>query len=238
MHRLASIIASAVVLGIILGATAFIAIVSAPDRGRPPATVLTATLPITTKATTNSTELIVHLYFPNGTQLMSGNMFANNFENKNISEKFIFSPISPGTYTLNLTQVPGVFLPPTVAQVTPGLNNLSVTVYPLHVFVLIAASSLSFNGTLPGPIISVKNESAVRLIIFNNTTQIFNIAVVSSLYNTSTSNVLFNSLSGTVNGGGTLTDTFIVDKVGTFYYESLIGNQARQGEYGYFTVSP
>jgi hypothetical protein len=118
------------------------------------------------------------------------------------------------------------------------LNNLSVTVYPLSVFSLTATSSLSFNGTQPGPIISVRNATAVRLIIFNNTTQIFNIAVVSSLYNTSTSNVLFNSLSGTVNGGGTLTDTFIANKVGTFYYQSLIGNQAREGEYGYFTVSP
>ncbi|MFI5421361.1 MAG: hypothetical protein ACHQ1H_10385, partial [Nitrososphaerales archaeon] len=115
MNRLASIIASGIVLAIILGATAFVALVSAPDRGKPPATVLTATGATTTTKTTNSTELIVHLTFPNGTRLGSGIMFANNLESKNISEKFVFSPITPGTYELNLTGVPGVFLPPTIA---------------------------------------------------------------------------------------------------------------------------
>ena len=59
---------------------------------------------------------------------------------------------------------------------------------------------------------------------------------MSNLYNTSVSNVLFNSLSNTINAGGTSNDTFIVSKIGTFYYQSMVGNQARQGEYGYFTV--
>jgi hypothetical protein len=235
MHRLASIIASALVLSIIIVATAFVASVSSPDRGRPTVRVITGNTATTTK-TTNSTELIVHLFFPNGTRLTSGDMFADTIPTQNTSEKFVFSPMNPGSYALNLTGVEGVFLPPTIAQVSPGLNALDVTVYPLKIIVLIATSSLSFNGTQTGPIITVHNNTAVRLVIHNNTTQIFNIAVVSSLYNTSTSNVLFDSLSSTVNGGGTLNDTFIVNKIGTFYYQSLIGNQAREGEYGYFTV--
>jgi len=236
LHRLASLIASAAVLIIIIGATAFVASLSAPERGRPTAHVVTGNTATTTK-TTNSTKLIVRLFFPNGTRLTSGEMFADTIANQNVSEKYNFPSLQPGSYSLNLTGVQSVYLPPTIAQVSPGVNVLNVTVYPLAQFALFATSTLSFNGTQPGPIISVPNNTAVRLIIYNNTTQIFNIAIVSSLYNTSTSNVLFNSLSSTVNGGGTLIDTFIVNKIGTFYYQSLIGNQAREGEYGYFTVT-
>src|ERR1700730_1660884 len=231
MHRLASMVASALVLSIIIGATAFVASVSSPERGRPSPQVITGNTATTTK-TTNATELIVHLFFPNGTRLTSGEMFAGNIPRKNLTEKYVFAPIAPGSYSLNFTGVRGVFLPPTIAQVSPGVNALNVTVYPLEVLVLLATSTLSFNGTQPGPTITVHNNTAVRLIIQNNTTQIFNIAIVSSLYNTSTSNVLFSSLSSTVNGGGTLNDTFIVNNLGTFYYQSLIGNQAKQGENG------
>jgi lipoprotein-anchoring transpeptidase ErfK/SrfK len=165
-------------------------------------------------------------------------MFAGSVPSNTTSNNYEFSPINPGSYSLNLTGVPGVYFPAITTQVSPGVNLLSVVVFALKVFVLIATSNLSFNGTQPGPIITVRNNTAVRLVIHNNTTQIFNVAVVSSLYNTSTSNVLFNSLSSTVNAGGTLNDTFIVTKIGTFYYQSLIGNQAREGEYGYFTVIP
>ena len=88
------------------------------------------------------------------------------------------------------------------------------------------------------PIISVSNETAVRLIIFNNTTQIFNIAVVSSLYNTSTSNVLFNSLSGTVNGGGTSKRDFHSEQSGHVLLREFNRQSSERGRVWLFHCLP
>lgn len=152
--------------------------------------------------------------------------------------QFVLDDLAPGNYQLNLTGVNNTYLPPISAHVSPGSNFLNLTVYQLLVFRLIASQNLSFNGTQPSPTISVSNSSAVQIVIQNNTTQVFNVAVVSALYNNSADNVLFDSLSNTISAGGSVVTTFIVSEVGTFYYQSMTGNQAREGEWGYFTVIP
>lgn len=65
---------------------------------------------------------------------------------------------------------------------------------------------------------------------------IHNVAVVSTLYGTNYSTILFNSLSNTFTTGGSVNDTFIVSRTGTFYNECLIGNHAKDGEFGLFIV--
>jgi hypothetical protein len=187
---------------------------------------------------TNSTQLSVTASFPNGTKLSNGTLYAGTIGANLTSGHFNFNNLGPGSYQLNLTGTPNTYLPPVRAQVSLGLNFLNLTVYQLAIVHLTDNSSLSFNGTQPGPTIEVKNGTATKLVIQNNTTQVFNIAVVSDLYNTSSSNILFNSLSSTTSAGGSVNDTFIVSQVGEFYYQSMTGNQAKQGEYGFFTVTP
>jgi len=180
----------------------------------------------------------VTLTFPNGTRLTKGSLHAGSLTANFSSGRFVFTGLSSGNYELNLTGVNNTYLQPVTARVSPGLNPQNLTVYPVFTFHLTVVESLSFNGTQPGPIINVRNDSAIRLVIRNNTTQVFNVAVVANLYNTSADNALFNSLSSTISAGGSVNDTLIVTQVGTFYYQSMTGNQARQGEYGYFTVIP
>jgi hypothetical protein len=236
LQRSASLIASAALLLSIIAATAIAAHYATPIRGQPPTHTITATT--TVVSTTNTTtRLMVTLEFPNGSRLETGNLTANGLLGSFSSGEFNFSGIRPGTYQFNLTGAPSTYLPPISAQVSPGENFLNLTIYQLAVFHLVNTPNLAFNGTQPGPIINVKNATAVRLVIYNNTTQIFNVAVVRDLYNTSLDNVLFNSLSSTISAGGSVNGTFIASAVGTFYYQSMTGNQAKQGEYGYFTVS-
>jgi Multicopper oxidase len=165
-------------------------------------------------------------------------MFAGSIGANATSGQFMFNGLNPGNYQLNLTNAGDVYLPPTSARISSGVNVLNLTVYQLTIFRLTDNSSLSFNGTQPAPSIYVRNGTATRLVIQNNTTQVFNVAVVASLYNTTIANTLFDSLSSTISAGGSVNDTFIVSEVGSFYYQSMTGNQARQGEYGSFIVTP
>jgi len=169
---------------------------------------------------------------------VNGSLYAGNQQRNSSFGRFTFSDLSAGNYELNLTGVPNAYLPPVSAQVVQGENVLNLTVYPLAVFHLIDTPNLAFNGTQPGPIINVKNGTAVRIDISNNTTQVFSLAIVRNLYDITTDNVLFGSLSNTISAGGSVNNTFVASKSGTFYYQSMTGNQAREGEYGYFTVTP
>ena len=235
---------------LIISATVLVAHFATPVSGQPTIHTISATTAITTihtiSATTevttssvsNSTQLLVTLAFPNGTKLTNGSLYAGTIPANYTSGQFEFQGLGPGNYQLNLTGAGSVFLPPISAHVSSGMNLLNLTLYPLISFHIFDTSNLSFNGTQPGPIISVKNGSAVKLLIQNNTTQIFNIAIVDNLYNTSADNVLFDSLSSTISAGGSVSAIFVASKVGTFYYQSMTGSEAKQGEYGYFTVGP
>ena len=165
-------------------------------------------------------------------------MYAGSIGSQSFSDKYEFSPIDPGTYDLNLSDVSGVYLAPSSVKVLQGVDELNATVYPLSVFRIVETPNLSLNGTQPGPDIIVKNATAVTFIVNNNTTLIQNLAVVSNLYNTNYSSVLFDSLSNTINAGGTVNQTFVVNQEGYFYYTCLIGNDAKAGEFGPFVVSP
>ena len=179
----------------------------------------------------------MNLSFPNRTKFTNGTLVSGKLNANLTSAGFVFTGLTPGNYALNLTTTIKVFLPPVSASVSSGSNALNLTVYQLSTFGIIVNATLAFNGTQPGPPITVKNGTAVRLMIQNNTTQVFNIAVVRNLFNTSSDNVQFNSLSSTISAGGSVNDTFIVSVVGAFYYQSMIENQAKQGEYGNFTVA-
>jgi hypothetical protein len=236
VQRSASLIASAALLLSIITATAIAAHYATPTRGQPSVQTISATK--TPTITNISADLIVEVSYPNGSRLASGTLSAGSLSVTSNSSMFTFAGIKPGSYALNLTGVNGTYFPPTTAQVVAGANVLNLTVYQLATFDLVDTSNLAFNGSQPGPVIDVNNGTAVTLVIRNNTTQVFNVAVVDNLFNTSVANVLFNSLSSTISAGGSVNDTFITSGVGTFYYQSMTGNQAKQGEYGYFTVSP
>ncbi len=149
---------------------------------------------------------------------------------------FYFSPIKPGTYDLNLSGAPAVYLPPTVVKVVGGNSLLRLFVYALETFRLSETQGLSINGTQPGPPIQVNNGTAVRIIMYNNSTLVHDFSVVQDLGNTDYSNVIFDSLSATVTSGGVVTDTFVVNKIGLFYYKCLIGSHSAAGEWGAFEV--
>ena len=234
LRRIASIVASALLLSVIIIATAFAAILSVPNAAAPPTVI---SVSVNSSATTKSTSLFVRLSFPNGTIFTDGRMYAGSIRSQVFSDKYEFSPIDPGTYDLNLGNVSGVYLPPSSVKVLQGVDELNVTVYPLSVFRIVETPNLSLNNTRPGPEIIVKNSTAVTFIVNNNTTLIQNLAVVSNLYNTNYSSVLFDSLSSTINAGGTVNQTFVVDQVGYFYYTCLIGNDASTGEFGLFVVT-
>lgn len=238
LQRFVSLIASAVLLLCIIAATAIAAHYATPTRGQVSPHTISATTSVTSTTNTNSTLMVV-MFFPNGTGFTSGNLSADGHPGiLQSDQQYFFSGLKPGTYQLNLTTSESVFLPPTSAQLSPGTNSLNLTVHQLNIFRLVNTPNLAFNNTQPGPNINVKNGTAVRLMISNNTTQVFNVAVVQDLYNISSSNVLFDSLSNTISAGGSVNDTFIASSAGTFYYQSMTANQAKQGEYGNFTVAP
>lgn len=233
MRRISSLVASSLLLTLIILSTSLVALIATPTRGQP----LTSTLiPITSSVSTNTTKLAIDMYFPNGTRESSGEIFAGAFKSTLLDNQYVFDNIIPGIYSLNTTGIPNVYLPSTSVKVIAGLNSLNITAYQIAVFPLTETPNLSFNGTQPGPTIIVKNNTAVMLIIHNNTTLIHNVAVVSTLYDTNYSTILFNSLSNTITAGGSVNDTFIVSRTGTFYYECLIGNHAKDGEFGLFIV--
>jgi hypothetical protein len=238
LQRSGALIASGLLLLCIISATAIAAHFATPVRGQPSVQTVSATTLTTVPTITNSTELLVTLSFPNGTKLLNGSLYSGTTRANLTSGKFEFSGLGPGNYQLNLTKTENTYLPPTSAKVSSGLNLLNLTVYQLVIFHLIDNSSLFFNGTQPGPPIYVKNDTATKLVIRNNTSQVFNVAVVMDLYNTTAANVLFDSLSSTISAGGSVNETFIVSEVGSFYYQSMTGNQARQGEYGFFDALP
>jgi hypothetical protein len=238
LQRSSSLIASAVLLLCIISATALAAHFSTPVRGQPSVSTVSATTVKNELTATNSTQLSVTLSFPNGTRLTNGSLYAGTQLANLTADHFLLTGLASGSYPLNLTGETNTYLPPTSAQVSTGLNLLNLTVYQLSTLRLVVNGSLSFNGTQPGPSINVGNASAIKLIIENNTTQVFDVAVVYNLYNTSSANVLFDSLSSTISAGGSVSDTFIVSRIGTFFYQSMTGNQAKQGENGDFVVNP
>jgi hypothetical protein len=235
MDRSSSLLASGLLLVVIIISTGVAATLATPARGNPTPSTL---VPLTTSAPNNTTELIIRLYYSNGTEITSGKMFAGTIESNATNSEYMFKDILPGIYQLNITGVPEVYMPSASVKVVTGINLLNVTVYQERTFYIVETANLSFNNTEPGPSINVKNGTAVTFIIYNNTTLIQNVAVVNSLYNTNYSSVLFNSLSNTITAGGSVNDTFIVTQAGNFYYECLIGNDAKAGEYGFFVVTP
>ena len=234
MQRVSAVVAVLLLLAIIVIGTVITALVISPTRAEqsPSTTFVTA-------RNTNSgstTKLTVFLTFQNGTRYSSGSLGANQLLSRVENGSYIFSPIDPGNYSITMNNGSSLYLPPTTIKISAGSNFANLTIYSLKVFTLVEQSGLSYNGTQPGPPIEVANGTAVRIIIINNTTLIHNLAIVQNLYNLSSSQILFVSLSNTLNAGGTTNDTFVASRVGSFYYECLIGNHARAGEYGYFIV--
>jgi hypothetical protein len=181
--------------------------------------------------------LLLQLSLPNGTRFGAGRVFAGSFGSNFNRSAYLIEPISPGTYSLNMTNASNIFFPPTTVRLVQGINLVNLTVYPLSVFVVFATPNLTLNKTQPGPVIAVRNTTAVEFVFHNNTTLVQDIAVTRSLYNTSASSILFDSLSSSVSAGGSVNDTFIVSQAGSFYYDCLIGNDASGGEWGVFSVS-
>lgn len=229
-----ALLSSAVILGLILVSTIIVALIATPIRGHPSPSLAT---PSTTSISQNVTSLTISIRFPNGTSLVSADIAIAGVDGVEIRRGvYSFSNVRPGIYSVNFSGPPNVFFPPTQIKVQAGLNLLNLTVYRLEYFRLYQSTSPGYNGTSPGPPISVVNGTAVEFLIFNNSTLIRNFAIVRELYNTSSNNILFDSLSSTLNGGGSANDTFIVTSPGFFYYEDMIGSHARDGDYGYFVV--
>jgi hypothetical protein len=246
MNRTPALIATALLLSIVVAGTALSAVLYVPQKSVParPITTITAQLITTTSAeatnssstTVNQTELIVTMHFPNGSSFNSGVLYAGTQSVNSSNGQFVFSKISPGTYPLSLKKANNVYLSPTNVQLSSGANHVNVLVYSMSTFFLYFNDGLSINGTQPGPPIIVSNATAVELVIFNNTTLIHNLGIVESLTNENSSNILFSSLSLTLNAGGSTNDTFVVAKSGSYYYEDLIGNHGHDGDYGSFYV--
>jgi hypothetical protein len=234
LQRLYSLIASGLLLSVILASITIVAITTTPNREQ----ALTSTSLIVSRETssTNLTTLAVKLFFPNGTGENVGEMYAGSFESQHVRNQYLFDNITPGTYQRNLTGASGIYFPSGAVRVSSGTNFLNITVYQLEAFDIVVTAGPTLNYSSPGPTITVLNGTMVRFAIYNNTTLIQNLAVVKMLNNTESSNVLFNSSSDTINAGGSVNDTFVVSKVGSFFYECLIGNDARDGESGQFIV--
>lgn len=226
--------ATSLLLLLIIGATVIVAIAFPPAPASPKPT--TPVVSATTTASANVTKLEIILAFPNGTRFSSGSLSAAGMKSQLYNESYLFSAISPGNYSLAYLGNVSVYLPPTTISVSSGLNVAKLTVYAMVTIVLVNSPNLAFNSTTPGPTILVNNGTAVRLTLKNNSSLIHDVAVVRTLGNVSTSNVLFGSTSDTLNAGGTTNDTFVVNTPGSFYYQDLIGNHAKDGEYGYFIV--
>ncbi|MGI0090983.1 MAG: hypothetical protein ACREBS_04680 [Nitrososphaerales archaeon] len=256
MNRGPALIGSVLLLSILILGTVVTAVLYSPPRTAPTQTTATITartvssiitITVSNNVTTNSssitkttalnkTQLAVKMNFPNGSNFDSGVLYAGSLSTNASNGEFVFPKINPGTYPLSIKGARSVYLPPTVLQLSAGVNFANITVYPVNTFVLYFSNGLYINGTQPGPSIIVPNASAVELVLINNTTLIHNLAVVRTLGNESSENILFNSLSYPLNAGGTLNDTFVVTTPGYFYYEDLIGNHARAGDNGPFYV--
>ncbi|MHB1908908.1 MAG: multicopper oxidase domain-containing protein [Nitrososphaerales archaeon] len=234
MHRESALIGSAGLLVILIIGVIITAYIYTPVRGVAPKTVIVAS---TSSAERNQTELVLGLRLSNGSIFDEGNLTLGTYNSQVINQSYIFQNISPGSYSLNLTDVSGFFLPPATLEISKGENFARATIYPLVTFSLIETGALTYNGTRPGPSIVVKNGTAIILSLTNNTTQINDFAVVRDLGNTSQSNVLFNSLSNTLGPGGSSSDIFIVSSPGFYYYTSLIGSQSKDGQFGYFLAN-
>ena len=234
MQRSSSLIASGLLLTFILLSVSLVALTTTPSRG----IIETTTSVVVSRETskTNTTVLAVRLYFPNGTSPQAGNMDAGSYHSEFIDNQYVFGGIAPGNYQLNWTGGPDIFFPSVQVKVTPGINSLNVSVFQLETFDIIVTAGPELNGSVPAPTIKVPNNTVVQFYIHNNTTLIQNLAIVSSLNNTNFSSIMFNSLSNNIGAGGSTNDTFIVNRTGNFFYECLIGNDARAGEYGEFLV--
>jgi hypothetical protein len=247
MNRTPALIATALLLSLVVAGTTFSAILYVPQKSFPvhavtttitahPIATTTAQTSNSSSSTANQTELIVSMHFPNGSSSDSGVLYAGTQSVNSSNGEYNFSKITPGIYPLSLKKASNVYLSPTNVQLSSGVNHVDVLVYAVSIFVLYFNNGLSINGTQPGPPIIVSNASAVELVIFNNTTLIHNLGIVESLTNQNSSNVLFDSLSLTLNAGGSTNDTFVVNKSGSYYYEDLIGNHGHDGDYGSFYV--
>lgn len=234
MQRSSSLLASGLLLLIILLSVSLVALTATPSRG----VLQTATSIVVKRETTktNTTFLAVKLSFPNGTIPQVGTMNAGTFESEFIDRQYVFGNITPGQYKLNWSGSPDIYFPSVQVEVTPGMNSLNITVFQQESFDIFVTAGPELNGTVPAPSIRVLNNTVVQFFIHNNTTLIQNLAVVSSLNNTNYSSIMFNSLSNNIGAGGSSNDTFVVSHAGKFFYECLIGNDARAGEYGEFIV--
>jgi hypothetical protein len=235
MQRIAAVIATLLLLSVLLTATTVVAVLYAPPSG-PRQSVVTSTLTVSRVSSSNATQLSVNLKFVNQTFFDRGVLSAGPYATNGSSGEFFFPKVSPGNYTLTISSAPSIFLPATTINVLPGLNYANVTIFQREIVFLYFTNGLSINGTSPGPIIDLPNSTAATFVITNNTTLIHNFAVVESLSNQNSTNVVFNSLSITLNAGGSTNDTFILSSPGTYFYEDLIGNHARDGVWGIFIV--
>ena len=238
MRSSAALIGIVLLLSIIIGATALTAFFFQPNvRTLTTAPTVTASV---RSATNSSTSLLVALHFPNGTRFSAGTLTTGSSTSEQANGSYFFPSLPPGNYSIAFSQTPPVshvYLPSTSVRIQTGFNHASLTIYSLSVFVLVETSGLEYNDSAPGPTITVQNDTAVRFVIRNNTTLIHNVAVVETIANSSAANILFASLSNTLNAGGTTNDTFVVSSVGLFFYECLIGSHAHDGEYGTFIVT-
>jgi len=238
LRSYSALLATALLLSIIVVATIVTALIFQPNvHTQTTAPTVTASV---TSATNSSTSLLVTLHFPNGTRFTGGTLTAGTASSQTVNGSYYFPALLPGNYSIAFSATPPgyrVYLPSTSVRVQTGINHANLTIYSLVIFVLIETSALEYNNTSPGPTISAQNNTAVRLVIRNNTTLIHNVAIVETIANSSAANILFASLSNTLNAGGTTNDTFIVNRVGLFFYECLIGSHARDGEYGTFIVT-
>jgi hypothetical protein len=231
-----AMLGSGLLIAILVVGISLAAYAVTPIRGAPSAKVV---VPSTSPNGLNQTSLILTLKLPNRTGFTSGMAFISSYKSNLVNGSYYFQNITAGSYTLNYTGAPNFFIPPFTMILKKGVKNLvNETIYPLSSIALFETSGLSYNGTQPGPQITVKNDTAVRVEILNNTTQINNFAVVVSLANVTLPTVLFNSLSNNLSPGGSTNDTFIVNATGSYYYTSLIGSQSKDGEYGHFVIQP
>jgi Multicopper oxidase len=241
LNKTTALIGTALLLTVIILGTALTAFLFTPQGSRQSATTQRITASISSVGSNATTELVLSLRFPNGTKFSAGSLIAaGSTLSKPVNGDYFFSHLTPGNYSITTASSfpSGLYLPSNTIGVNSGRNFANLTLYTLQVFVLIQTSGLSYNGTQPGPAIHGKNESAVRIVLRNNTTLIHNIAIVQTLGNSNATNILFSSNSNSLNPGGTTNDTFIVNEAGSFFYSCLIGSHSSDGEWGVFEVLP
>ena len=233
LNSKAALMGSGLLLVVLIIGVSLAAYTLTPQRGAPSSTVVVASNPSTNL---NGTTLLLSLKLPNGTRFTSASVAIGPYFSVVANQSYYFKDAAPGTYSFNMTGAPNYVLPATV-KLAKGANYANLTVYPLQTIALVEGPGLQYNDTQPGPPIFVRNSTAVKVQIFNNSSQINDFAVVSNLNNFSAPNVLFSSVSETLLPGGSTNATFIVDTVGSLFYTSLIASQAKAGQYGYFYVT-